>query len=1661
MSSPIFPSTGTKPTFNPNASYEAVEQDPVPKGKKPKFNPNVKFEAVTTEAPAVEQPRPQANTPAHYAVRNGQQVYIEADGTTTIIRDENPEQPAFKPMSDWLNIPKQGYQPIDQANIIPIDDHTVNTAKAADRVRKEIETIDPHIGNLIYDKKKELTGRINSQGLGINPKEAGPLNPQATLLESKMREDIVVHPEEIEEYKSGMAENNGMLRDAVTQKIKDLNKTDVPKANQLKADMYRIDAQDRVDSEKKIAKNVEKLQNGELEYDPRRGLLYKPEGFFPSIVTGFKQKNQLFKDYEFFTKTENESAIIKELNDRIKEQDPDTPAVVPDGALGEAGAMLGGQPIKPIVGAIGAGMATSGLGAAAAGAGIAAHEMYKLGYASELTNNYGAIKRLHPEMPDYEVYQQAKTLAEKQAGADAFTGAAMGAIGARVALKPTASLLLQKSVKSALKQIGETVAIEGLGGGAIGAGGQYIKNIMAQKAGIPVDETEGMAQQLAGGAFMTLGMAIAGKAGTILKPSTYTKLLHGLSKMPEEAISSELTRAQEVGALTPEEAQRVQTDIAEQKKIDTSIKPDVPESDRIKVQELIKKRNELEGSLETEDKAYHIDTKEKIKALNDQINSVSKGAERGELQSLVDKADKNNELFGFAAKELKDQDEKTLKASFKDISEQAHDPATEQLTIDTFGESIVNKAKELYPKEEPKQSSISVIQPGEIKQPETITIAPREQPRPVESTEKVSVIMPKTKENAIPERSAEATNVGETPGHSQEMGAGIPESGETANAQEGIGTAEEKSNTEGQEGLNPMEGGTPREVGITHRQMDAIAEELGLPTYEKSPEKVPEWDQQAAKKLQQPDALNDLFTKLRNGKLPDHVETRMMLQYMGDLMAKVEKNPYDRALQDQLLRTKDLFNIAGRIQGKALAARKGSIPVEETLPDFIMRDREANKAPLTDDQITVSKKEYEAIRAAKDAYEQKIAKENEAKIKAKAEKVIKEEASKIKKQPNKDFTSERKQILDDLKKKWDDSKGQLSATFIPYADRLIKIAPDVLRLMKSYVEQGISELPDLVKAIHASIKDQLDGISEKDVHDIIAGEYNKKKPTRSKLAQQLFDLKREAKLVNELEQLENGQAPISKQKQVQHNQKIEKLRQQIKELRDDMGLDDKTEAQKLAALKARYKNQISEIEKKISEGDYGPDEKPEPIRLDKEAQDLKDEYLKLKEDREIRLLEQEYANRTAGEKIIGGLGKALRTGRQAQSSFDVSYTYRQTIVGVARQLLALPFKKQAGKLVYTGFEKQKQLRQQLGKMYQSFGSEKIFRREMAEIKESPRFAVAQESGLNLADPNSALERFKEEGAQVSYGEQIPLVKHGIKASNRASTMIANKMKWDIFNGLVDGFEQKGRTFENSPELYKATAKYANQLVGRGFLGEKVEMASPLLGHFVYSLRLNASRLQLLTYLVNPRFYTKVPREIRIEYLKDMAKFVALSGTILSLASAAGLGIETDPRSSDFLNIKAGNTRYDVLGGFKQYFVLFSRLLSSSTKSPETGEVKELGTGFRQKSHGDVLLRFLRTKASPEAGTVTDLFVGKTFDYKDVTLKDEALRYFSPLIVNDVHSVYKDKGVLDAFMVYLLATHGVGIQTFDKDKEGESGASKNTGKQGKPGKPGKSTENTKK
>jgi hypothetical protein len=336
-------------------------------------------------------------------------------------------------------------------------------------------------------------------------------------------------------------------------------------------------------------------------------------------------------------------------------------------------------------------------------------------------------------------------------------------------------------------------------------------------------------------------------------------------------------------------------------------------------------------------------------------------------------------------------------------------------------------------------------------------------------------------------------------------------------------------------------------------------------------------------------------------------------------------------------------------------------------------------------------------------------------------------------------------------------------------------------------------------------------------------------------------------------------------------------------------------------------------------------------------------------------------------------------------------------------------------------------------MFKHAFSQAKFDRWFYDIKDHPRFLLTKESGLYIADPHDVRLSAKEEQFMNNLAEKIPVIGKMIKGSERAYVSYLNKMRWDIFNRFTDEFESQGKTYETDPKLYKELAHYVNNLTGRGKLGI-AETSAPILSTAIFAPRLIASRVNMLSNWANPYWYYKVPKEIRMMYFKDMAKFIGVGLTVIALAKLNGAQVEDDPRSSDFGKIRFGDTRYDIWGGHVQYIRLLTQLLSGQSKSTQTGLINDFdkGNALFGKTRGDVLLRFIRGKLAPIPAMSADALAGKTLTGDPVTFWGEAEQHLTPLIYQDIKSAVENGDVKSALGAAVASNFGIGVQTFGKN-----------------------------
>lgn len=828
------------------------------------------------------------------------------------------------------------------------------------------------------------------------------------------------------------------------------------------------------------------------------------------------------------------------------------------------------------------------------------------------------------------------------------------------------------------------------------------------------------------------------------------------------------------------------------------------------------------------------------------------------------------------------------------------------------------------------------------------------------------------------------------------------------------------------------------ELRLSHADTERIYEELGLPLRMETPTKhKEELIQQARDVISKGYDFDKVATETMEGTYKfEDVDQAAFAMKVADLKSRQNeldiKSPEFDALQNQIEKYSRASDVAGTIGGRFLQSRKAFVPLEKSISDYITVEKEtAGVDDLTPTQKEQVQKEHREITATEEALNQKISALEAENKRLRADQEVKKTAKTTSK-TKKDFSKERSDILAHMRQKLKEARGDTTATILPYAKELIAIAPDVAKLMKSYVEQGITELSEIITNIHGQLKDVIPQITEKDIQDIIAGEYSAKK-TRNQLAELLVNLRTEAKLLNELERLEKGEKPKNENRKIQHNKKLKELREKIKALRPKTEVSDEA---KLAARKTKLKNEIAEIERQIREGDFAEPVKKEPLQLDKEAMELQDKLIKLKQAREIRLNLIKRQNETLKEKALRKTAEVLNIPRTLMTIADFSGLLRQNIFFSAGHPL-MTAKATPG-------------------MFKSFVSQKVYDRWFEELKKMPNYQVMKDSKLAITENTSLDLSKREEDFMSTLAEKIPVIGKTlkikgktvvpglniVKGSERSYAMLLNKMRVDMFNYFTEKMKDRGVTPANNPKAYKAMAEYINNATGRSDFGLTLNRIAPILNSVFFSPRLIASRINMLTYFMQPRFWTTLPVEARIDYMRNWVSLLAIGGTILFLAKLGGADVEDDPRSSDFGKIKSGNTRWDIWGGAQPYIRTMAQVISGKSKSSVTGGVRELDSKDRFLITPG---KFLRNKLAPIPGAIFDLAadetsVGDDIVYqwggagpKEISIDQYIKQRLLPMTATSTEEAMKDQGVQALLTVMIPNLFGVGTSTYGPKK----------------------------
>ena len=386
-------------------------------------------------------------------------------------------------------------------------------------------------------------------------------------------------------------------------------------------------------------------------------------------------------------------------------------------------------------------------------------------------------------------------------------------------------------------------------------------------------------------------------------------------------------------------------------------------------------------------------------------------------------------------------------------------------------------------------------------------------------------------------------------------------------------------------------------------------------------------NQRAEEWLKNGGDVNELLDYMESGE-PVSSEQQEVIKILNmELDAKIAENPTDELLAKQRRLTK-INDIIGTDAARLLQARKGMPAPMTTISDYYIDKMNRNGVDvLTKAQKEEAKADFEKITKLEKEVEKLREQNNEAAAKELTQREINETkktviigATTAKKKV--DYVAERKKVVGDIRQKLKDIRqGRNGITAVPTfsVNEFIAISPDVAKLARLYVQEGVDKLDEVVDRIHDILKSELGGITKNDVQDMIAGKYSKPRATKSELQYKLENLRKEAKILNEIEDVKAGK-PKTEKEEIRKNQRIADLNKQLVAAKQEAGYYDDVKVRQ--AERAVSKN-IEDLKRRIEEKDFEVKNaqkisSPKLDQLRKEQQALRDEFNELKNEGKVK-----------------------------------------------------------------------------------------------------------------------------------------------------------------------------------------------------------------------------------------------------------------------------------------------------------------------------------------------------------------------------------------------------------------------------------------------------------
>lgn len=611
--------------------------------------------------------------------------------------------------------------------------------------------------------------------------------------------------------------------------------------------------------------------------------------------------------------------------------------------------------------------------------------------------------------------------------------------------------------------------------------------------------------------------------------------------------------------------------------------------------------------------------------------------------------------------------------------------------------------------------------------------------------------------------------------------------------------------------------------------------------------------------------------------------------------------------------------------------------------------------------------------------------------------------------------------------------------------------------LKSLVREGVDTIEKMVPAASAELDGQF---SEYDIRNAISGYGRQSASHRTDLDRKISKARRIANLLSQIEDLETKGERVRTAKQKHDNDtEINNLKDTVRQLEYDLEMTPEERAQydeqRYNEQRQRYlRNYIAQVQDRIDNKDFAPvkhrnryEDDAETTALRKEAESIKNEFKKEKYRHELE-------NRTPSEKfralaydILFNITRGLSAGADASA------------IGVQGAIYTFARPKDAYKMF-------------AGSMKGTF-SEQEYQDYFTEMQSDPFYEMARNAGLNLQLPN-----FYQSVQEEQYKGQLPELMwnkiindpaafmaskftrkpnseirdalydkaNPFTLGDRNYSLVLSKMRFDMFKEfMANQINKRGVNTEIDTDTIKQVAEIVNTIT----MASKVPGLEGKLGNDIVSAIMFSARKFIATWKILGAWAPLLMGSSRNTQLfydsyggvigKGLGTMFAIAAIPTAIASWMKFDDEDDeepyfynpyfldPRHSDFMKLRMGNTRVSLFQGIDGNVIWATRFVTGEYMTSSSRQVKPLNGEQFNKTRLSLTWDYISNKFAPTTGSAVRLLGGDRDRIEGMERFRESL---APMWATGIWEQYQDTGnVAETSALGVLGMFGLAYNNY--------------------------------